>query len=64
VATGAEFVTALCDGGYTTNLPLEEVTDGKAWVTYAHEGEPLEPEQGGPARLLVPHLCFFWKSAK
>ena len=26
-------------------------------------GEPLEPEHGGPARLLVPHL-YFWKSAK
>ena len=25
--------------------------------------EPLEPEHGGPARLLVPHL-YFWKSAK
>ena len=27
------------------------------------DGEPLEPEHGGPARLLVPHL-YFWKSAK
>ena len=26
-------------------------------------GEPLAPEHGGPARLLVPHL-YFWKSAK
>src|SRR5262249_50693618 len=26
-------------------------------------GEPLDPEHGGPARLLVPHL-YFWKSAK
>ena len=30
---------------------------------YAYDGEPLEPEHGGPARLLVPHL-YFWKSAK
>ncbi len=37
--------------------------DGKAWVAYAYDGEPLEPEHGGPARLLVPHL-YFWKSAK
>jgi DMSO/TMAO reductase YedYZ molybdopterin-dependent catalytic subunit len=50
-------------GGYTTNLPLEDVTGGKAWVAYAFGGEPLEPEHGGPARLLVPHL-YFWKSAK
>ena len=54
---------AFCDGGYTTNLPLEDVTDGKAWVAFAYDGEPLDPEHGGPARLLVPHL-YFWKSAK
>jgi len=59
----ASYVVAFCDGGYTTNLPLEEVIGGKAWVVYAYEGEPLAPEHGGPARLLVPHL-YFWKSAK
>jgi len=57
------FVTALCDGGYTTNLPVEDVTGGKAWVAYDYDGEPLDPQHGGPARLLVPHL-YFWKSAK
>jgi DMSO/TMAO reductase YedYZ molybdopterin-dependent catalytic subunit len=63
--TGAEadYVTAWSDGGYTTNLPLEDVSDGKAWVVYEYDGEPLESEHGGPARLLVPHL-YFWKSAK
>jgi DMSO/TMAO reductase YedYZ molybdopterin-dependent catalytic subunit len=50
-------------GGYTTNLPVEDLTDGKAWVAYAYDGAPLEPEHGGPARLLVPHL-YLWKSAK
>ena len=63
VATEAEHVTAWSDGGYTTNLPLEDLTDGRAWVVYQYDGEPLEPEHGGPARLLVPHL-YFWKSAK
>ena len=63
VETAAEYVTAFCDGGYTTNLPLEDVTGGKAWIAYSYEGDPLEPEHGGPARLLVPHL-YFWKSAK
>jgi len=61
--TAAEHVVAFCDGGYTTNLPLEDVTDGKAWVAYRYDGEELDPEHGGPARLLVPHL-YFWKSAK
>jgi DMSO/TMAO reductase YedYZ molybdopterin-dependent catalytic subunit len=59
----ATHVLALCDGGYTTNLPLEDVVDGQAWIAFAYDGEPLEPEHGGPARLLVPHL-YFWKSAK
>ena len=63
VETSAEFVVAHCDGGYTTNLPLEDVLDGQAWVVYEYDGEPLEPEHGGPARLLVPHL-YLWKSAK
>ena len=56
-------VLAFSDGGYTTNLPLADVMGGKAWVAFEFEGEPLDPEHGGPARLLVPHL-YFWKSAK
>ena len=63
VATEAAYVTVFCDGGYTTNLPLEDLMDGKAWVAYEYDGAPLEPEHGGPVRLLVPHL-YFWKSAK
>ncbi len=51
------------DGGYTTNLPLADVREGKAWVVFNYDGEPLAPQHGGPARLLVPHL-YFWKSAK
>jgi DMSO/TMAO reductase YedYZ molybdopterin-dependent catalytic subunit len=57
------YVTAFCDGGYTTNLPVEDITGGRAWVVYGYDGGDLEPEHGGPARLLVPHL-YFWKSAK
>ena len=59
----AKYVIAFSDGGYTTNLPLADVLDSKAWIVYTYEGEPLAPEHGGPARLLVPHL-YFWKSAK
>jgi DMSO/TMAO reductase YedYZ molybdopterin-dependent catalytic subunit len=59
----AEYLLAFCDGGYTTNLPIEDVTDGKAWIVDTYQGQPLPPEHGGPARLLVPHL-YFWKSAK
>jgi len=59
----ARYVLAFCDGGYTTNLPLADVTGGRAWLAYGYDGAPLQPEHGGPARLLVPHL-YFWKSAK
>ena len=59
----ASYLIAHCDGGYTTNLPLEDVTGGKAWIAFGYDGDSLEPEHGGPARLLVPHL-YFWKSAK
>jgi DMSO/TMAO reductase YedYZ molybdopterin-dependent catalytic subunit len=59
----AYFVMAFCDGRYTTHLPLEDVSRGKAWIAYAFDGQSLEREHGGPARLLVPHL-YFWKSAK
>ena len=63
VQTKAGYVMAHSYGGYTTNLPLPDIRDGKAWVVYEYEGEPLHPEHGGPIRMLVPHL-YFWKSAK
>ncbi|WP_144758662.1 molybdopterin-dependent oxidoreductase [Curtobacterium sp. 9128] len=50
-------------GGYTTNVRLDELLGGKAWIAFEADGAPLTPEHGGPARLLVPHL-YFWKSAK
>jgi DMSO/TMAO reductase YedYZ molybdopterin-dependent catalytic subunit len=63
VETAADFAMVHSYGGYTTNLPLEDLLDGRAWVAYKYDGEDLAPEHGGPARLLVPHL-YFWKSAK
>jgi DMSO/TMAO reductase YedYZ molybdopterin-dependent catalytic subunit len=63
VESDAKYVTAWSDGGYTTNLSLQDLVDGRAWVAYEYDHRPLEPEHGGPARLLVPHL-YFWKSAK
>ncbi|MEP6761035.1 MAG: molybdopterin-dependent oxidoreductase [Sporichthyaceae bacterium] len=63
VETTAEYALISSYGGYTTNLPLEDLIDGKAWIAYQYDGEDLPAEHGGPARLLVPHL-YFWKSAK
>ena len=63
VESTADYVMAHSYGGYTTNLPLEDLLDGKAWVVHEYDGGPLPAEHGGPVRLLVPHL-YFWKSAK
>ena len=59
----AAYALAVSDGGYTTNLPVADLTGGQAWVAFNYDGSPLRAEHGGPARLLVPHL-YFWKSAK
>ncbi|HEX3752339.1 MAG TPA: sulfite oxidase-like oxidoreductase [Streptosporangiaceae bacterium] len=59
----ASYVLASSTTGYTTNLPLADVTNGQAWVVWEYDGQPLARDHGGPARLLVPHL-YFWKSAK
>ena len=63
VESAALYAVVQCYGGYTTNLPLEDLLDGQAWIVHKFEGEDLAPEHGGPARLLVPHL-YLWKSAK
>jgi len=63
VETASDYVVVGSYGGYTTNLPLEDLLDGKAWIAFAYDDEDLSPEHGGPARLLVPHL-YLWKSAK
>lgn len=59
----AQFLVAHSYGGYTTNLPLADALNDRAFVAYSYDGAPLPPEHGGPARLVVPHL-YFWKSAK
>ncbi|HMM96621.1 sulfite oxidase-like oxidoreductase [Phycicoccus sp.] len=61
--TDAAFVLVHAEGGYTTNLPLADLRDGRGWVAVGYDGAPLTPEHGGPVRLLVPHL-YLWKSAK
>jgi len=57
------YATIWCHTGYTTNLPTQDLLDGRAMIAHTYERAPLDPEHGGPARLLVPHL-YFWKSAK
>jgi DMSO/TMAO reductase YedYZ molybdopterin-dependent catalytic subunit len=57
------YVLAHSFDGYSTNVPLADLTQGTAMVALRYGGAPLEADHGGPARLLVPHL-YFWKSAK
>ena len=63
VDTAAEHTTQISYGGYTTNVPLDDLRGSQAWIIYEANGGPLAPEHGGPARMLIPHL-YFWKSAK
>jgi DMSO/TMAO reductase YedYZ molybdopterin-dependent catalytic subunit len=59
----AQYCVVSAEQGFTTNLPLSDLNRTENLVALRHDGEPLTPEHGGPARLLVPHL-YFWKSAK
>ncbi|MEV0325692.1 sulfite oxidase-like oxidoreductase [Micromonospora echinospora] len=63
VDTAARYALVHSYGGYTTNLPLDDLRGGRAWVVHRYADAPLPAEHGGPARLLVPHL-YLWKSAK
>ena len=59
----AKFCLVVAEQGFTTNLPLADLDRPENLIAFRWSGEPLTPEHGGPARLLVPHL-YFWKSAK
>ncbi|MFV0137590.1 sulfite oxidase-like oxidoreductase [Streptomyces sp. HMX87] len=59
----ATHAVAYAHTGYSANLPLADLTGGRAWIVWEYDGRPLAPEHGGPARLVVPHL-YFWKSVK
>lgn len=63
IKTDAEYALVRSYGDYTTNLPVEDLLDGRAWVAFRFDDDDLPSEHGGPARLLVPHL-YLWKSAK
>ena len=59
----AKYVTAHCEYGYTTSVPLSVLDGPDNLLCYAWNGEDLTPEHGWPLRLFVPSK-YFWKSAK
>ena len=63
VSAPTAYALALSADGYSTNVPFNDLTNGRAMVALRYEGQPIHPEHSGPARLIVPHL-YFWKSAK
>jgi len=62
-AEGASHVMCHAHDGYTTNVALPELLKPDVLVAYEHEGAPLAPEHGGPARVITPQL-YAWKGAK
>ncbi|WP_448572916.1 sulfite oxidase-like oxidoreductase [Trichothermofontia sp.] len=63
IAPEAAHVMIHCEGGYTTNLALEDFCRPENFLAHQVFGEPLPADHGGPVRLVVPHL-YAWKSAK
>lgn len=61
---GASHLLEHAEGGYTTNVPIVDVTRlRRGLLAYEYNGQPLEPDHGYPLRMVVPHL-YFWKSCK
>lgn len=63
LSDSARFVMIHGEQGYTTNLSLSDFFAEDALLALEHDGGALEPEHGGPVRLIVPRL-YAWKSAK
>jgi len=59
----AKFVIVHSEGGFTTNLSLEDLNRDDAVLATHHNATPLTADHGAPMRLVIPHL-YFWKSAK
>ena len=63
LAPEARFVMVHAEHGYTTNLPLDDFFAEDCLFALKHNGRDLEPDHGGPVRLIIPRL-YAWKSAK
>ncbi len=59
----AKWVLQHADPDYTTNTALDDLRDDDVLLALTHNGRPLDPDHGGPMRLVLPRL-YFWKSSK
>ncbi|MBN1370099.1 MAG: molybdopterin-dependent oxidoreductase [Dehalococcoidaceae bacterium] len=59
----AGFVIVHAPGDFTANLTLEDFSREDVVFAWQYGAQALDPEHGGPLRLVVPHL-YFWKSVK
>lgn len=59
----AKFVLQHAEQGYTTNTTLDDLRASDVLLALKHDGRDLEPDHGGPLRMVIPAL-YFWKSAK
>jgi len=49
--------------GYSTNVPLADLDRPDVLLAESNRAQAIDPEHGGPLRLVVPHL-YAWKSCK
>lgn len=61
----ADMILSTSIDGFTAGTPLEALTDGRdAILAVAMNGEPLPPEHGYPARMVVPGLYGYVSATK
>jgi DMSO/TMAO reductase YedYZ molybdopterin-dependent catalytic subunit len=59
----AKWVLQHADPDYTTNTSLADLCEDGVILALTHNGRALDPDHGGPLRLVLPKL-YFWKSSK
>ena len=60
-ANHARFSTV--EGGYTTAVRCKDLENPRVLLAYGVNGEPIDPEYGGPLRMVIPNL-WGYKSCK
>ena len=50
-------------GGYSTTVPNEDLEHPRVLLAYGVQGDSIEPEYGGPLRMVIPNL-WGYKSCK